>query len=198
MVASQPCCSSKVWPSARSVASPTTRQPRSAEDHRASWRSSARLRRPWSLFLPALTSPTGPSDFPSDITSSAHHLSRMSRALPSYVLTAAGMISSDNESLGLFYAVWHGGQQRAIGEVGRVAQPIFRCGEVGGAGRRCQISQRRMRAQFVVIGNRNCGFCLPFDKPSGTPRRSPIRPDRGVMTLRIVCVKGRVEQLQPH
>jgi hypothetical protein len=40
-----------------------------------------------------------------------------------------------------------------------IAQPVGRCGEVGGIGRRCQVAQRGVRALAVVVADpiRNLG-----------------------------------------
>lgn len=51
--------------------------------------------------------------------------------------------------------MWRGESNGRSAALVGVAQPIVRCGEVGGVGRRRQVAQRRMRRLQVVVGNPN-------------------------------------------
>ena len=49
--------------------------------------------------------------------------------------------------------MWRGGSNVRSAELIWVAQPIACCGEVGGAGRRGEIAQRRVRTPLIVIAD---------------------------------------------
>src|SRR5215510_8506035 len=51
------------------------------------------------------------------------------------------------------YAKWRGWSNGRSAELVGVAQPVVRCGEVGGIGRGGQVSQRRVRPLEIVVGD---------------------------------------------
>jgi hypothetical protein len=51
----------------------------------------------------------------------------------------------------VFYAVWRGCSNGRSAELVGIAQPIARCGDVGGIGRRREVSERRVRTRGVEV-----------------------------------------------
>lgn len=51
------------------------------------------------------------------------------------------------------YAKWRGWSNGRLAELVGVAQPIVRCGEVGGVGRGGQVLQRRVGTLEIVVGD---------------------------------------------
>jgi hypothetical protein len=67
--------------------------------------------------------------------------------------------SIGNLGLGGIYAYWRGWSNGRSAELVGGAQPIDRCGELGGIGRRREVAERRVRARGVVVGDPDRDLC---------------------------------------